>query len=293
MNALGVSRCVMVYYAMKTCTRCGADKPETSFQFTGHPGTRARRSICRACYKRDSRQRAGATPREEIARRTAEKEAKALAERDARRRQREAIAAHPLTVLRRLLIAHFEARCATEGRAPSAVEYKARWDRDPEFREAERRRQQRFKHARPDVAARYGDRRKLRAATLSDGTLTPDVLRRLFASANLCPYCAREMGERDRVLDHREPLSLGGAHSLSNVLVCCRECNREKRDRPWAEWVARIACRTGADRASCRKSLADNDLGSFDPHSHAGSATARASAIHGRSPVTLSLSAGF
>lgn len=65
----------------------------------------------------------------------------------------------------------------------------------------------------------------------SDGTLTPSVVGRLFAEAKVCPYCNVEMSPRVKELDHVMPLSKGGKHSITNVVVCCRPCNRAKAAR--------------------------------------------------------------
>ena len=62
----------------------------------------------------------------------------------------------------------------------------------------------------------------------SDGTLTPSVLRRLFARAKDCPYCHVTMRSQDKSLDHIVPLARGGKHSITNVVVACLRCNMAK-----------------------------------------------------------------
>lgn len=70
-----------------------------------------------------------------------------------------------------------------------------------------------------------------------DGTLTPAVVGRLFAEAVECVYCERIMGDGEKTLDHVQPRSRGGAHSIANVVVCCRSCNSAKHARSLGEWL--------------------------------------------------------
>jgi 5-methylcytosine-specific restriction endonuclease McrA len=133
--------------------------------------------------------------------------------------------------LRRLLAV----RCDEAGVKIDTVEYKARYVADAAFRERERLR---------TSGKRWGNR----ADGRDDGTLGKEVVRRLFARAKKCPYCWQPMKSQDKSLDHMEPLSLGGWHSASNVLVCCRRCNSKKGDTPWAEWLTKIP-------AACERAL--------------------------------------
>lgn len=236
----------------RVCRVCREPKPDAAFRPVG--AGKAPRATCRRC------ERDAVVAQKQRARvRDAEREGReylSRAEFDARQRaeseRREAECRDEmrrrslLRDFRRLLGALHRVRYVeAHGITPDGMEYRERWRRDATFRQKERERQQRYKHANPEAAARYGDTRKQRAAATADGTLTRRVVRALFRTADLCPYCAVEMGPRDRVLDHKEPLARGGAHSLGNVLVCCRRCNREKRDRPWAEWCAIVAERAG------------------------------------------------
>lgn len=48
-----------------------------------------------------------------------------------------------------------------------------------------------------------------------------------------CVYCGAD--DRDS-WDHVIPLSRGGANAVSNLVPCCRDCNRRKADQPLAVW---------------------------------------------------------
>jgi|GEM_PF-2451045 len=140
-----------------------------------------------------------------------------------------------LAILQATLRKLLATRCEGQGLKLDSVEYRARYNADPAFRERERLR---------TSGKRWGNR----ADGRDDGTLTKDAVRRLFAKAKKCPYCWQPMKSQDKSLDHMEPLSLGGWHSLNNVLVCCRRCNSRKSDSPWIEWLGKIP-------AACEKAL--------------------------------------
>lgn len=125
----------------------------------------------------------------------------------------------------------------------SGAMYRYKWEAYPEFQARERERQQRYKHANPDVAARWGKRHKVQIQAQADGSLSPVVVRRLFAEARHCPcpYCGRQYSTSNpMVLDHIEPISRGGRHAIGNVGVVCKQCNREKWAHPITEWIARL-----------------------------------------------------
>ena len=51
-----------------------------------------------------------------------------------------------------------------------------------------------------------------------------------------CAYCESSRKERYE-LDHIVPKSLGGTNRVSNLVVCCRECNAEKGNRLVSEFL--------------------------------------------------------
>lgn len=145
-----------------------------------------------------------------------------------------------LLVLRTVMVALLEKRCEAEGLRRDSVEYRAKYATDPTFRKKERLRTS-------------GKRWTNRAEGRDDGTLTPEVVRMLFARAKTCPYCMESMRSADKSLDHMDPLSLGGEHTRSNVLVCCRRCNSRKHATPFTEWLTKIpamCARRFQDRAA-------------------------------------------
>lgn len=79
--------------------------------------------------------------------------------------------------------------------------------------------------------------REAQARALTDRTITGRKLRRLRTSAKECPYCGSMIDADNSHLDHMTPLSLGGEHSIYNVVVCCPDCNMRKNDTPFMQWV--------------------------------------------------------
>lgn len=53
----------------------------------------------------------------------------------------------------------------------------------------------------------------------------------LFRDDFTCQYCGRRPPEVSLHVDHRNPVSLGGAHSMENLLAACSECNLGKSNR--------------------------------------------------------------
>jgi 5-methylcytosine-specific restriction endonuclease McrA len=73
-----------------------------------------------------------------------------------------------------------------------------------------------------------------------------------FTSAEWLALAARYDGKcayRGEVgplqVDHRTPLSRGGANSIDNILPACRKCNTEKGQLTEAEFRARLAAEQG------------------------------------------------
>ena len=47
-----------------------------------------------------------------------------------------------------------------------------------------------------------------------------------------CRYCGTKMYSRDEVtVDHIKPLSRGGKTEISNLLICCKTCNKSKSSK--------------------------------------------------------------
>lgn len=129
-------------------------------------------------------------------------------------------------------------------RLTDAQRWKIRYWCDPAFRAKEIEKVQVLK-----------ERRAQRIAVACDGTLTGEVIVALFAAAKDCRYCGELMRSVDKSLDHKIPLSAGGAHSITNVVVCCKTCNTLKADRTIDEWIAALIHRSTEDHCAALRVL--------------------------------------
>jgi 5-methylcytosine-specific restriction endonuclease McrA len=212
------------------CKKCGELRHLSNFGINGtrDDGTSSHRSTCRRCTKRAKRRRQGTLPRREWQAKRAERLA---AEKAARKRSPTAKQLH--RELRSLLRALLRQRIEASGDNWNAFEFRWRYRNDPVFRDKQIARTWARKAASGVLRT---DSRSGRRVS-DDGTLTPAVIRRLFATADRCPYCQAGLHPRDKTLDHLVPVSRGGAHSIENVAVCCRRCNMRKRTRTPLEWL--------------------------------------------------------
>jgi 5-methylcytosine-specific restriction endonuclease McrA len=72
--------------------------------------------------------------------------------------------------------------------------------------------------------------RKSKSKAQSDGTVTKAAAEKLY-SVRECAYCGNRIPRKNRTLDHVVPLSKGGRHSVSNLVMACRSCNSAKGAR--------------------------------------------------------------
>lgn len=122
-------------------------------------------------------------------------------------------------------------------RLSSAEQYRVRYSLDKEFRARERQRAAVKKMAHPEIEAAYWNRYRMRLVQQSDGTVTQAELGLLIAERSTCPYCGCRLRDENRAIDHMDPVSLGGKHSMANLIACCRSCNGRKAGKPFSEWI--------------------------------------------------------
>lgn len=73
-----------------------------------------------------------------------------------------------------------------------------------------------------------------------DGTVTKPAWLNVLKQYNYtCAYCPAPA----TTMDHIEPLSRGGVHTISNVVPSCRPCNSSKNARTPTEWAAQRVSR--------------------------------------------------
>lgn len=75
------------------------------------------------------------------------------------------------------------------------------------------------------------NRQALRRTTTRQGDVTPEMLQKLLDSQSRCCYCRKLFNSRrEKTIDHVIPVSKGGQHVLSNLVVACKPCNSRKHD---------------------------------------------------------------
>ena len=60
--------------------------------------------------------------------------------------------------------------------------------------------------------------------------------RKKLRGNELCPYCGKRLSTYTASTDHIVPLSRGGTNDRSNLVLCCKKCNREKGSKLLSEW---------------------------------------------------------
>ena len=85
---------------------------------------------------------------------------------------------------------------------------------------------------------RAAKRRELKMA--SNGDVTSEAVRGMYASqGGRCYYCQEPL-EGTYALDHKTPLSRGGKHEMANLCCACSACNGQKSARTedeYAQWL--------------------------------------------------------
>jgi 5-methylcytosine-specific restriction endonuclease McrA len=56
-----------------------------------------------------------------------------------------------------------------------------------------------------------------------------------------CHWCKHSFSPHNCEADHVVPISRGGVHALSNLVISCVPCNRTKRDRDPKDWIRILA----------------------------------------------------
>lgn len=123
--------------------------------------------------------------------------------------------------------------------------------RDPNCRACRSRLQKERYHRDPkartlQIARSMNERMKRHAAVAA--FIDPHLIADLIMQSSSCHYCqlpSTEMGRGFHV-DHYIPLSAGGEHVLSNLVMCCEMCNRAKWNHSpakYEQWLQGVAQR--------------------------------------------------
>lgn len=84
----------------------------------------------------------------------------------------------------------------------------------------------------PDKVLARGQRRRAREANVPISDLTADQWREIQESYDhRCAYCLRKFKGR-LTQEHITPISLGGSHTVWNIVPACQSCNSKKHTGP-------------------------------------------------------------
>jgi len=77
----------------------------------------------------------------------------------------------------------------------------------------------------------------------------------LMSERKTCPYCGIRITQENVVIDHMDPIKLGGDNGKHNLTVACRYCNHRKAAKHYSDWLAMLpeARRNAARRWYIRK----------------------------------------
>jgi 5-methylcytosine-specific restriction endonuclease McrA len=92
----------------------------------------------------------------------------------------------------------------------------------------------------PEMLMFRKHRRDARQREKDNGTVTKEAIKDLYSTAKTCPYCGIKITRQNRSIDHLEPLSGDGYHSVDNIIVCCRSCNTHKLNMPFHKWINKL-----------------------------------------------------
>jgi len=186
---------------MKTCTKCNQTKELIEFYYRKDSNTY--RNECKDCIKAIK----------------AIRESKPGVKEQRARKEKERRILHK----RRINETLHKQRNTPEGKARVKANYKRMKANNPEKVKAWQRAS---RHKRRETVQHEN------AATFAETTQW------LLEQPKLCSYCMKSC-RNNYQLDHIEPLSKGGAHTIDNFTIACPTCNNSKHNHSLIVWLAK------------------------------------------------------
>ena len=85
------------------------------------------------------------------------------------------------------------------------------------------------------------NRRQKRRELMRDTDITIEQINELIkSSGNTCFWCDCDIPKGELHIDHVYPLSRGGGHTISNLVVSCADCNQRKHAKDPEKWLDEI-----------------------------------------------------
>lgn len=70
-----------------------------------------------------------------------------------------------------------------------------------------------------------------------EGDIDYKFIRQLL-DRDTCEYCGKKLSWEEKEVEHKTPVDRGGDNSNKNLCISCRDCNLEKSDRTYEEYLA-------------------------------------------------------
>jgi 5-methylcytosine-specific restriction endonuclease McrA len=88
------------------------------------------------------------------------------------------------------------------------------------------------------------------SASIGDLTEIKEWLKKWKSSKTvLCHWCENLFSPNECHVDHVIPLSRGGSHCISNLVIACAKCNMQKNSKMPDEWISELAKRKNASKS--------------------------------------------
>ena len=71
-----------------------------------------------------------------------------------------------------------------------------------------------------------------------------------IATLATCHYCAKALKKEECTMDHVVPIVRGGRSTRGNVVISCKDCNNQKKDRLIMDWSPSVGVAPGDDQAA-------------------------------------------
>ena len=60
---------------------------------------------------------------------------------------------------------------------------------------------------------------------------------RKLLEKDCCEYCGKKLKLKEREVEHKTPINKGGDNSNANLCISCKQCNLEKKERTYEEYL--------------------------------------------------------
>jgi 5-methylcytosine-specific restriction endonuclease McrA len=124
-------------------------------------------------------------------------------------------------------------------------DYIEKWKSKPESKEIKKKWLESYKKTakyKSSITAQSARRRAIeKSATITDSKLIAKWFKNWkLMPVVLCYWCKNKFNPRDCEADHVMPISKGGAHSIDNLVIACKPCNRKKSAKLPTDWVMEL-----------------------------------------------------